>query len=98
MKALEDLNADVFEAHLDGRFGIAGHAVTLKSVDVKPSGHTMFREKVCLLFEAENDLGFMVDTVQLAHPEIGRHQLLVNRVQNPEDQQDGPPLYEIVLA
>jgi len=96
MKNLDELTAEDFRPHIGESFAIGKHAVTLKSVDTKPSGHKMFREQVSLLFEADADISVDADIAKLSHPKLGRFDLLVHRIEGPEDP-DAPPLYEIIF-
>ncbi len=100
MKTLDEITADDFKDRVGETFTIGKKNATLKAVDVRPAGHKMFRDQVSLLFEADEDLEVDSGLAKVAHAELGRLDLLVHRIDNPDDPEgkDAKPLYEIMFT
>jgi hypothetical protein len=96
MKTLDQLTNEDFESRVGETFRLGKHAVTLKDVKTGQAGHQTFRTQISLVFEAESDIGVTSDITTLSHPDLGLFELLVHRIEDPENP-DGPPHYEIIF-
>jgi hypothetical protein len=80
------LVAEYFEALIGETFAIGDHKIKLRAVvRRRPATPARFREQFSLTFEMPTGATIRSDVVPVAHPAIGRHDLLVTQVVDTTD-------------
>ncbi len=82
---LKRLEAEHFEALVGQSFKIADQTVTLRAVRRGPETPSRFREQFALTFDIPEGSPIRSDVVDVTHPAIGDHKLLVTQVMDSKD-------------
>lgn len=85
-KELRDFTVEQFEALVGETFIIDGHETRLQSVRRATDTPEEFREPFALIFATPAGSTIQSHVVQVAHPAIGQHDLLVTQVMGSIDR------------
>jgi hypothetical protein len=84
--ALAQLAPEHFEPLVGNEFTVGEHRVTLRAVRRGPALPAQFREQFAVTFDAPQAPSVASAPVRVAHPAIGRHDLLVTDVNQGADR------------